>query len=70
MKGDFLWALQQMKKGKKVRRAQWIDSAYRVIEGNRVIKRWSDMPNYFEYTKGFIYDYEGVDWELFKEVKE
>jgi len=59
---DFMWAVEQMKQGKKVRRELWMDDYYIKSETKSIISNKNGT-----YIKYNIPDIEATDWELFKE---
>jgi len=59
--GSFLWAVEQMKEGKKVRRNIWSDNTKYVFQ--KAYYYISDSKT-VEFN---IYDFEATDWEIFKE---
>lgn len=67
MKSDFLWAVAQMKEGKKVRRKYWALGAYMCsitdIDDLRVYSNTGDRSNLN------IKDIEATDWEVVEEKK-
>ena len=65
--GTFMWAVNQMKQGKKVRRNFW-------AEKSLYIKLIDDAGNNFTYASGIIYSagldsIEATDWEIYEENK-
>ncbi len=73
MKGDFMWAIAQMKEGKKVRR----ENSYGVYHLVNDIMMKNELGddfsvsniNYFEATDWEIYE-EDDDWNVCKEIKD
>jgi len=56
MKGDFLWAVSQMKEGKKVKRKDW---GTRYLYYDTIIKS-----NYAKPEEWYVEHFEATDWEI------
>ena len=61
-KGNFMWAVDMMKQGKKVRRSSW-GTRINYIQGS-IIKS-----NYSEDNILYYPDFEAIDWEVVEEPK-
>lgn len=63
--GTFMWAVEMMKEGKKVRRITWIKEAYECcIDKQRHRHNIS-----FSTPLDLLEDYEATDWEIYEEKK-
>jgi len=65
-KHDFMWAVGQMKSGKKVRRKKWDLYEYIYIKQNS--KTMSSQIPTFKYTP-YIESINATDWEIYEEPK-
>ena len=66
MKGDFLWAVVQMKEGKKVRRPNYGKGAYKMMMDDGFIGyQGSGRLPHFK-----VKDYEATDWEIVSDETE
>ena len=65
MKRTIYWASKQLRKGKKVRRKQWIDEAYLFLDNLGDIRSsWTNKRDHTEPRDLCIEDIEAEDWEL------
>lgn len=64
--GSFLWAMEQMKQGKKVRRSYYHKSVYDFLDKNTLKRKYMDGTNKVEF---FVDDYEATDFEIYEEIK-
>lgn len=66
LEGTFMWAVEQMKQGKKVRRKSWYNKDCIQIKGKNYFS-WDDKLNLeLIFNVEWI---EGTDWEIFEENK-
>ena len=62
-KGTFMWAVEQMKQGKKVRRKAWQGKEIFAIIESDFIRKY----NYWQTPKLDYNDFKATDWEIFEE---